>query len=64
MENSPEKSFGFQYEHDGKSCMFDVIAATRQEAEARLSSMARAECVGEICEMPLPMPADHQSKSC
>jgi hypothetical protein len=31
MENAPEKSFGFQYEHDGKSCMFNVIAATRQE---------------------------------
>lgn len=30
MTNAPEKSFGFQYEHNGKRCMCDLSAASKR----------------------------------
>ena len=48
MENTPEKTFGFQYEHNGKRYMTDVSAATEAEARERIAAMAAASCVGEI----------------
>jgi hypothetical protein len=46
---APELVFGFTYKHDGKTFATCIIAASQKEAEARLTSMTKAVCVGEWC---------------
>lgn len=40
--------FGFTYSHAGRGFSISVDAATREEAEARVSAMGRAEFVGRL----------------
>lgn len=48
MNDSPLRTFGFAYEHDGKRYMIDLEATSADEAMRKLSSLAAATCVGEI----------------
>jgi hypothetical protein len=48
MKRSPDKSYGCEYVHDGRAFSFCILAESREEAEARLSSMAQARMVGEL----------------
>jgi hypothetical protein len=42
------QTYGFKYRHNGRNYAFDILAETREDAEARLASLAKAECVGEL----------------
>ena len=53
MERSPYKPFGFIYTYQGRRFAFDVLAETREQAEARAAAMSDAQCIGELC------PQDH-----
>jgi hypothetical protein len=48
MKQPHEKTFGFEYEHDGKRYATHVVALSREEATGRLASLAGAQCVGEL----------------
>jgi hypothetical protein len=50
MTNSCNKTFGFEYEYQGRHFAFDVRAASQGEAEARVANMAISKCVGRLVE--------------
>jgi len=45
----PQPTFGFTYRHEGRTFATCIIATSQKEAQARLTSMASAVCVGEWC---------------
>jgi len=47
MEQSLQP-FGFEYEYQGKRFAFDVLAASKEEAESRVASMGKADSVGAL----------------
>lgn len=53
MENAPFKSFGFNYECDGKRYAFDILDVSEENAKRRAAAMANAEFVGELVEEKL-----------
>jgi hypothetical protein len=50
MTNSSDKTFGFEYEYQGRHFAFHVIAVSQEEAEARVASMVTSKCVGQLLE--------------
>lgn len=42
------KPYGFTYEHNGKEFAFHVLAASREEAEARVHDMQHATSLGRL----------------
>jgi hypothetical protein len=42
------RSFGFEYEYDGKQYAFHIVAESREEAEGRAAALVRAQFVGEL----------------
>ena len=48
MKNTPEKSFGFEYEYDGKHYAAHLVAANQDEAVARIRSLANGHCIGQL----------------
>ena len=49
MENPPNRSFGFEYEHGGKRYAGHVLAAGPEQAKSQIAALAGAEYVGELC---------------
>jgi hypothetical protein len=45
---APLKSFGFDYEHNGRNYALTIVATTREDAQAQVASMAKAVLVGEM----------------
>lgn len=45
---SPLKNYGFDYEYEGKSFVFHIVAKTEEEARARVKLMGQAAYVGEL----------------
>ena len=48
MNVSPLKNYGFDYEYEGKSFVFHIVAKSEEEARARAKCMGRAAFVGEL----------------
>ena len=48
MENSPEKNFGFEYEHNGRVYAAHLVASTQEEAISRIRSLADGRCIGQL----------------
>lgn len=52
------KTYGFNYEHRGKTYAFDVLADSEESAKQRVAAMAEAVFVGELREASSePQPA-------
>ena len=45
---SNEPTFGFEYEYAGKQYAAHMVAASREEAEARIAALSHAQFVGEL----------------
>ncbi|MCD1645699.1 hypothetical protein [Aurantimonas coralicida] len=58
----PEK-FGFEYEHSGKTCWFDVEAIGKNEAVAQIKSMVNARYIGRLRRQIEPNTANSDSNS-
>jgi hypothetical protein len=43
-----ERSFGFEYEYEGKRYAFHIVAASQEEAEGRLAALIHAQFIGEL----------------
>jgi hypothetical protein len=43
-----ERSFGFEYEYEGKQFAFHIVAKSREEAKGRLAALIHAQFVGEL----------------
>jgi hypothetical protein len=48
MSNAPLRTYGFDYECMGRRFVFDVLAASPEEARDRVASMKDATFVGEL----------------
>jgi hypothetical protein len=48
MTHSPETIFAFTYSIGTNQHLFDVAAMSQEDARAKVSAMAAAECLGAI----------------
>ena len=46
--DSPLKNYGFDYEYEGNSFVFHIVAKSEEEARARAKCMGQAAFVGEL----------------
>lgn len=57
MNNTPFKTYGFNYECDGKNYALDVVAESAESATRRVAAMRNATFVGELIESSEAAPA-------
>lgn len=50
MTNAPFKSYGFNYEYNGKYFAFHVVAESEEDARSRAAAMGGAKFFGELKE--------------
>lgn len=55
-------NFGFEYECDGSTFSFVVVASSEDEARRRVKAMAQSQFVGVMVRQTRELPADCVSK--
>lgn len=68
MKNTPFKTYGFNYECDGKNYALDVVAESSESAVRRVAAMGNATFVGALSEnldatLPIPSSGGCHSKA-
>lgn len=68
MKNTPFKTYGFNYECDGKNYALDVVAESAESAMRRVAAMSNSTFVGALIEgldatSPIPSSGDCHPKA-